>query len=59
MNLHGLQKARPRRILVAALLVFGALVLLLAPETKGGYLLLALGISIELLGLVLKNHDSR
>lgn len=59
MTMDVLPKVKLRRVIAVALLVVGALTLLLVPDTSGGWLLLAGGAAIETLGLVLKHRDSR
>jgi hypothetical protein len=57
LNSSWLNKAHLRRPLAALLAIAGALVVLLAPETWAGALLLALGISIEAAGVAMKHRD--
>ena len=52
-----LKKTRLRRALSGVLVLAGALLLLLAPETRAGAFLLMLGIAIEALGIALKQRD--
>jgi len=53
-----LKNARIRRSVALLLVVFGAVVMILAPETWPGLILLALGVSLELVGIALRNRDS-
>ena len=39
------------------LIVLGAMMILLAPTTWAGVLLLVLGVSVELIGIVLKRRN--
>ena len=57
MNASLLRKPHLRRPLAALLVIAGALVMFLAPETWAGVLLLALGITIEVIGITLKHRD--
>lgn len=52
-----LRKTHIRRPLAGLLLISGAVVMLLVPETWPGALLLALGITIEAAGIALKHRD--
>lgn len=49
-----LRKRLPRRIIGASLVVAGALLMWLAPESVGGAVLLAAGIILEVVGLRLE-----
>ncbi|HEX5364832.1 MAG TPA: hypothetical protein VFW59_11230 [Gallionella sp.] len=49
-----LSKPHIRRLLAALLMALGAAMMFLAPETWAGILLLVLGASVELIGIVLK-----
>ena len=51
-----LRKPHLRRPLAALLVIAGALMMYLAPETWAGALLLALGIAIEVVGIALKHR---
>jgi uncharacterized membrane protein YccC len=55
-----LRKPHIRRPLAALLVILGAALIFLAPETWSGALLLALGLSIEMAGIAIKrkNPDS-
>lgn len=59
MTMDVLPKVKLRRVIAVALIVVGTLMLFLVPNTSGGWLLLALGVVIETLGLVLRHGDSR
>lgn len=43
-----------RRILAALLIIIGALLLWLAPESPGGIILLVCGVAIEIIGIALE-----
>lgn len=49
-------KTRVRRSSAVALIILGAVLILLAPETWPGALLLALGVMVELVGTSLSHH---
>ena len=53
-----LRKPHIRRPLAALLVILGAAIMLLAPETWAGALLLVLGVSVEVLGIALKRKDN-
>ena len=57
INTSMLRKSHLRRPLAALLVVLGATMMFLAPETWAGALLLALGITIEVIGITLKHRD--
>lgn len=46
-----------RRFFAALLMIVGAIVMIAAPETWAGMLLLALGVSIEIVGVTLGHRD--
>ncbi len=46
---------KARRILAGGLVVGGALLMFLAPDSRGGLGLLVAGIAIELIGIVLEH----
>ena len=46
---------KTRRTIGGALLVLGALLLILAPETIGGLVLIGLAIAVELVGIYLEH----
>lgn len=48
-----------RRLLAVWLMLLGVLLILFAPETWVGLLVLALGVCIEIAGMVLGHRDSR
>ncbi|MFA6921966.1 MAG: hypothetical protein WC216_09005 [Gallionella sp.] len=50
-----LKKPHIRRPLVALLVLLGAVLIFLAPQTWSGVLLLALGVLIEALGIAIKD----
>ncbi len=54
-----LKQAGIRRTAALLLVVFGAVAMFLAPETWAGLALLALGVSLELVGIALRDRDSR
>lgn len=54
-----LKKAGIRRTVALLLVAFGAIAMFLAPETRAGLALLALGVSLELVGIALRDRDSR
>lgn len=53
-----LKKPALRRPVAMLLLVLGAIAMFLAPETWAGVVLLALGVSLELVGIALRHRDS-
>lgn len=54
-----LKKAKIRRSVALLLVAFGAIAMFLAPETWTGLALLALGVLLELVGIALRERDSR
>lgn len=50
------QRTGARRILAVALMLLGAALLFLAPETSTGLVLLALGVLLELIGMSISHH---
>jgi len=52
-----LRKPHIRRPLAALLVILGAAILFLAPETWAGALLLVLGVTIEMVGVAIKRKD--
>jgi hypothetical protein len=46
-----------RRPIALLLVVLGALVMFLAPETRAGLALLAVGASLEVIGIALRHRD--
>lgn len=53
-----LKKTALRRSLALMLIVLGAVLLFLAPETWPGLGLLALGVALEIAGFALRHGDS-
>ena len=53
------KKAKIRRSVALLLVAFGAIVMFLAPETWTGLALLVLGVLLELVGIALRERDSR
>ncbi|MFA5123754.1 hypothetical protein [Zavarzinia sp.] len=53
-----LRKTAIRRPIALALVVFGAVLMFLAPETWAGLALLAIGVSLEVAGIALRHRDS-
>ena len=49
-------RKKPRRILAGVLIVVGAGMMLLAPESPGGAVALAAGIVVELIGIALEHQ---
>jgi len=47
-----------RRSVAVLLVVLGALAMFFAPETWAGAILLALGVSLEIIGIALRHRDS-
>ena len=47
-----------RRAVAGLLVVLGAVVMFFAPETWPGAILLALGVSLEMVGIALRHKDS-
>ena len=52
-------RRRTRRIIGAVLIVLGAALMLLAPETAGGFALFALAVLLEFVGLLLERRDGK
>jgi drug/metabolite transporter (DMT)-like permease len=52
-----LRKPHIRRPLAALLVILGAALLFLAPETWAGILLLILGVLLEVTGIAIKHRD--
>lgn len=52
-----LNKPHIRRPIAALLMIMGAAMMYLAPETWSGALLLALGMSVEVAGIALRRKD--
>jgi membrane-bound ClpP family serine protease len=52
-----LTKPYIRRAVAVLLVVLGAMMILLAPATWAGVLLLVLGVSVELIGMALKHRN--
>jgi drug/metabolite transporter (DMT)-like permease len=50
---------RARRVIAAALIVTGAVVMWLSPSVQPGLLAFALGVGLELVGLVLERRSPR
>jgi uncharacterized membrane protein YesL len=50
------EKTAARRLLAGVLVVLGAVLILLAPETWPGMVLLVLGVLLELIGMSLSHH---
>ena len=50
------EKTAARRTLAGALIVLGAALIWLAPETRAGAALLALGVLVELIGVSVSHH---
>lgn len=50
------EKTAARRMLAGALVVLGAALIWLAPETRAGAALLALGLLVELVGVSVSHH---
>lgn len=53
-----LRKTHIRRPLAALLVILGAAILFLAPETWAGVLLLVLGVFLEVAGIAVKHRDN-
>lgn len=47
---------RPRKIVAGTLVVLGIVLMVLGPETGGGAVLIALGVIIEVVGIVLEKR---
>ena len=54
-----LKKTAVRRPIALALIVLGAALMFLAPETWPGLALLVVGISLEVIGIALRHRDSQ
>lgn len=50
------ERVTARRILAMTFIVFGAMLILLAPETWPGAALLALGVLVELIAMSISHH---
>lgn len=50
---------RGRRLTAIALVVLGAILMVLTPEWVGGYAILLLGLIIEIIGIALVRKDKR
>jgi len=48
-----------RRLLAVLLIIVGAILLWLAPESPGGIILLILGIAVELIGITLEKVKAK
>jgi len=53
-----LKKTAIRRPIALLLVLLGAALMFLAPETWAGLALLAIGVSLELVGIALRHRDS-
>ena len=51
-----LRKKRPRRFLAGTFIVLGVLVMLFAPQSQGGWVLLAAGVVLEVIGIALERQ---
>ena len=47
---------KPRRLLAGALVVLGAVLMFAAPETPSGLVLIAVGVVIEIVGIMLERR---
>ncbi len=47
-------KKKQRRFLAGFLIGVGALLLFIAPETRGGWVLIVIGIAVEITGIALE-----
>lgn len=54
-----LKKTAIRRPIALVLVVLGATLMFLAPETWAGLALLVVGISLEVIGIALRHRDSQ
>ena len=54
-----LKRKRTRRILGGAMVVCGALLMWLAPDSAAGAVLLGAGIGLEVLGIALEHQNGR
>jgi drug/metabolite transporter (DMT)-like permease len=54
-----IRKRRLRRVAGVLLVLFGALLMWLAPESASGAVLLAAGVALEAVGLVLEHRAGR
>jgi len=54
-----LKKPHIRRPLAATLVILGAAMIFLAPETWAGALLLVLGVSVEVIGIAIKRKEKQ
>ncbi len=50
---------RTRRLIAITLVVLGAILMVLAPERVGGYVILLLGLIIEIVGIALVRKDKQ
>ncbi|MCK9382553.1 MAG: hypothetical protein M0P95_16005 [Sulfuritalea sp.] len=53
-----LRKTALRRSLALVLIILGAALMFLAPETWAGLAILTTGVSLELIGIALRHRDS-
>lgn len=51
-----LRKKRPRRYLAGTFIVLGVVLMLFAPESTGGWVLLAAGVVLEVIGIALEHR---
>jgi len=52
-----LRKPHIRRPIAALLIIMGGAMMYVAPETWSGVLLLAMGVSVEVVGIALRRKD--
>ena len=50
---------RPRKVIAGFLIVLGVILMVLAPETLSGLILVVLGICIEVVGIALEKKRSQ
>ncbi len=54
-----LKHTQRRRILGATLIVFGALLMWLAPESLAGVIVVLIAVALEVLGIALEHRERR
>jgi hypothetical protein len=54
-----IKRKRERRVVGAALVVSGGVLMWLAPEVLAGAILLAVGIALEIIGITLEHRNGK
>ena len=55
-NHYGNYPMKPRRVVASALVVLGGVLIFAAPETMSGLALIAVGILVEIVGIMLERR---